>query len=125
MSLRTAPPRRPPARPGSRTPWRLVLLFAATAGIYWPLWLHSTYLAVHRGGRLTTRLTARTATLLALVPVVNLAGLAYIAVDLPRAVRRLRAGDSGGGPDTEVLSILLVLPVIAGIGLALALGMSV
>ena len=86
MSVPAAPPRRPPARRESRGIVRLLVLFGATLGAYWPLWLHRTY-AVLDG---IARLRPRAAVALVVVPVLNLAGPAYLAVDLPRAVRRVR-----------------------------------
>jgi DNA-binding beta-propeller fold protein YncE len=119
----TAPSRRPTDRRGSRSPLRLIALFAATLGAYWPLWLHRTYSALGRGDARPTALTPRAAPLLAVVPVLNLAGIAYLAVDLPRALRRLASRDSGA-PDTEVLSLLMFLPLAAGAGLAALLDLA-
>src|SRR5262245_863513 len=119
MSVPAAPPRRPKAQRESRGIVRLIVLFAATLGACWPLWLHRTYSALAR----VVRVTPRAAVLLVVVPVVNLAAPAYLAVDLPRAVRRVRT-EGSGGPEPEVLSILLLLPVAAGIGVAVLLGLS-
>jgi streptogramin lyase len=60
--------------------------------------------------------------LLALMPVLNIAGLAYLAVALPRAIRRA----SGGDPEanTEVVSALMIAAVAGGVGLALLFGIS-
>jgi hypothetical protein len=121
MSQPTAPSRRPTARRRSRSPLRLIALFAGTLGVYWPLWLYRTYGALAQADARPTALTPRAAALLALAPLVNLVGIAYLAVDLPRALRRVASRDSGA-PDTEVLSILMLLPLAAGAGLAALLG---
>jgi DNA-binding beta-propeller fold protein YncE len=119
MSVPAAPPRRPPARRESRGVVRLLVLFGATLGAYWPLWLHRTYAALDR----IARLAPRAAVVLVVVPVLNLAGPAYLAVDLPRAVRRVRT-DVAGGPVAVVMSLLLLVPVAAGVGVAVLLGLS-
>ena len=46
-------------------------------------------------------------------------------MDLPRAVRRARSREAAGAaPDTELLTILLLTPVAAGVALAIVLGLS-
>src|SRR5688500_13173568 len=119
----TAPPRRSTGGHASRTPLRLIALFAATVGAYWPLWLYRTYSALGGVGAPPTARTARAGAALALIPVLNLAGIAYLAVDRPRALRRAATRDSGA-PDPEVLSLLMLLPLAAGAGLAVLLDLS-
>jgi DNA-binding beta-propeller fold protein YncE len=92
-------------------------------GLYWPVWLWRTYSALH-GRPGATRVSPGRAAGLALVPVVNLVWAVMLSVDLPRAVRRARSSHAGPPPDTEMLTILLLAPLAAGIALALALGMS-
>ena len=111
MSSQTAPS-------GARSPLYLILLFAATLGAYWPIRLFGIYAELTQATPRPTRLTPRTAVLLAVVPFVNLVGPAYLAIDLPRAIRRVSARD------TEVLSILLLLPVAGGVATAILLGLS-
>ncbi len=60
--------------------------------------------------------------LLALVPVLNIAGLAYLAVALPRAIRRASEGDPDA--NTEIVSALMIAAVAGGVGLALLIGVS-
>lgn len=101
-----------------RSPLSLILLFGATLGAYWPIRLHALYAELARSTPRPTRLTPRAAVLLAVTPLVNLVALAYFAIDLPRATRRIT------GRDTEVLSILLLLPAAGGVAAALLLGLS-
>ena len=96
-----------------RSPLSLILLFGATLGAYWPIRLHALYAELARSTPRPTRLTPRAAVLLAVTPLVNLVALAYFAIDLPRATRRVT------GRDTEVLSILLLLPAAGGVAAAL------
>jgi len=101
-----------------------VVLFALTLGAYWPIRMHAAYEQLGAGPGRATRLTPRAATLLELVPAVNLLAPVYLAIDLPRALRRRRAGD-GTGPDPELLSILLAAPVAGGVAVAVLLGLSI
>jgi DNA-binding beta-propeller fold protein YncE len=88
------------------------------------LWLWRIYRTLRAEGRAATRVSPRRAAGLAAVPGLNLLWTAFLAVDLPRAVRRARDRQAGnGGPDTELLAILLVAPVAAGVGLAVLLGL--
>jgi YVTN family beta-propeller protein len=103
---------------GKRSPLYVVLLFAATLGAYWPVRLFGLYAELAKAAPRPTKLTPRAALLLAVVPVVNLVAPAYLAIDLPRAIRRVSARD------TEVLSILLLLPAAAGVATAILLGLS-
>ena len=111
MSRQTAPS-------GARSPLYPIVLFAATLGAYWPIRLYALYAELARAAPRASRLTPRTAVLLAVVPLVNLVAPAYHAIDLPRAIRRVSARD------TEVLSILLLLPVAGGVATAILLGLS-
>src|SRR6185503_2684014 len=87
----------------------------------WPVWLWRAYRALHpRASRVSPGL----ATGLALLPAVNLLWTGYLAVDLPRAVRRARSGPGREPPDTELLSVLLIAAAAAGIAIAIALGLS-
>ena len=106
------------ASEGVRTPLYLILMFALTLGAYWPIRLYVLYGELGRGGSPVTRLTARAAVLMAVLPLVNLVAPAYFAIDLPRGIRRVSARD------TEVLSILLLLPVAGGVAVAILLGLS-
>jgi YVTN family beta-propeller protein len=103
---------------GARSPLYLIVLFAATLGAYWPIRLFGIYAELAKATPRPTRLTPRTAVLLAVLPLVNLVAPAYLAIDLPRAIRRVSARD------TEVLSILLLLPVAGGVATAILLGLS-
>lgn len=122
----TAPQNSPPGgvRGPTRSPRATVLLWVLSLGLYWPLWLWRAYRALGRGGQAAAQVSPGRAAALALVPGLNLLGTAYLAVDLPRAVRRVHTGSAGEAPDTEPLTILLVVPIAAGVGLALALGLS-
>ncbi len=123
MNAPTPPPERSAQVSAGRSPLYLIAMFALTLGAYWPLRLRRAYaqLATTSGGR--ARLTPRGATLLALLPGVNLVAPAFLAIDLPRAIR-VRHG-SRGGPDPEVLSLLLVAPVAGGIAAAVVLSLSI
>jgi streptogramin lyase len=93
-----------------------------TLGAYLPIWLHRAYRQARAASPRATRLTPGAAVSACLIPVLNAAGLAYLAVDLPRGLRR--AAESGPGErrlETEPLSILILAAVFGGIGLALAL----
>jgi YVTN family beta-propeller protein len=103
---------------GARSPLYVILLFAATLGAYWPIRLFAVCAELAKATPRPTRLTPWAAVLLAVVPVVNLIAPAYLAIDLPRAIRRVSARD------TEVLSILLLLPAAGGVATALLLGLS-
>ena len=62
---------------------------------------------------------------MAAIPGLNLLWTAYLAVDLPRAVRQRASRQAGGeAPDTELITILLLAPVAAGVALAVVLGLS-
>ena len=106
-----------------RSPLYLILMFALTLGAYWPVRLLLLYSQLDRTAPRPTRLSSRTALLLATFPLVNLIAPAYFAIDVPRAIRRMR-GRHTDGPDTEVLSILLLLPAAGGVGVAILLGLS-
>lgn len=100
-----------------------VLAWLLSLGLYWPVWLWRTYSALRRTPG-TTRVTPGRAAALTWVPALNLLWTVFGSVDLPRAVRRARAGDAGEPPDTEMLTILLLAPLAAGIALGLLLGFS-
>src|SRR6185503_1021923 len=119
----TAPENSPPRGPRSpgRRPLATAFLWVATLGLCWPVWLWRAYRALHpRASRISPGL----ATGLALVPAVNVLWTCYLAVDLPRAVRRARGGPGRETPDTELLSVLLIAAAAAGIAIAIALGLS-
>jgi DNA-binding beta-propeller fold protein YncE len=109
-------------RPQRRRPLaRVALLFAVTAGVYWPLWL-AQVMPLSRSGPPATR--GRIAIgIAALVPGLNVLLEVLVALFLPRAVRRL--GESRGKPvaDTEVQTFLLLAAPAVAIALALALGL--
>jgi len=120
MTAPRAPSERPPTEGESRSLAGVTARFVATLGAYWPLWLFRAYSTLGRRAPAPTRIGAGAAAGLVLVPFVNVLWLAYLAVDLPRSVRRLRAGPDQG-PDPEVLSILLLAPVAGAIALVAAL----
>jgi streptogramin lyase len=60
--------------------------------------------------------------LMALVPVLNIAGLAVLAVALPRAIRRATGGAREA--NTEIVSALMIAAVAGGVGIALLLDVS-
>src|SRR6185503_11978673 len=95
------------ARDGGRGPVQIAVLFLLTLGAYWRVWLGHTYVALGRRAPRPTPFGPVPLVALELVPGVNLLWPAFLAVDLPRAIRRLGAGTA---PDTEVLSILVLLP---------------
>ena len=121
MTATPAPPEEPSGE--ERSPARVIALFAITIGAYWVVWLRSVYRALASIDPRPTRFSATQAVAGALVPIVNLAWTVVLAVDLPRAIRRLGARN-GDTPDTEVLSILVLLPVLGGAGIAIALDLS-
>ena len=97
-------------------------LFVVTLGAYLPLWLHRAIAQLRSVSAGATRLTPGLAAALAVVPFVNVPGLAYLAVDLPRGVRRAASRHAGARQiEPEVLSILLLGAVIGGIALTVAL----
>src|SRR5512134_1764985 len=100
-----------------------VLAWLLSLGLYWPVWLWRTYSAL-RGAPGATRVSPRRAAALAVLPAVNLVWTVLLSVDLPRAVRRARSGAGGEQPDTEMLTILLLAPLAAGVALGLVLGLS-
>ena len=123
----TAPGNPPPegGRAPRRQPLATALLWVATLGLYWPVWLWRTYRALRQTGGEATRLSAGRAAGLAAIPGLNLLWTALLSVDLPRAVRRSRSREAAGAvPDTELLTILLLTPVAAGVALAILLGLS-
>jgi YVTN family beta-propeller protein len=123
----TAPVNPPPkgGRGSRRRPLATALLWIASLGLYWPVWLWRIYRTLHAEERAATGVTPRRAAGLAAIPGLNLLWTAFLAVDLPRAVRRVRHGKAGdAGPDTELLAILLVAPAAAGVALAFVLGLS-
>ena len=124
MSVPTTSPEPPSPARARRSPLSIVVLFVLTLGAYWPIRLYLAYEQLGATPARPTRLTPRTAALLELVPGINLLAPAYLAIDLPRALRRLRAGD-GTGPDPELLAILLVAPVAGGVAAAVLLGLSI
>jgi DNA-binding beta-propeller fold protein YncE len=118
----TAPensPRRGPRGPG-RPPLATALLWVATLGLCWPVWLWRAYRALHPRA---SRLSPGRAAGLVLLPAINVLWTGYLAVDLPRAVRRARSGPGREAPDTELLSVLLIAAAAAGIAIAFALGL--
>jgi len=100
-----------------------VLAWVLSLGLYWPVWLWRSYSTLHRVPG-ATRVSPGRAAALAVLPAVNLLWTVLVSVDLPRAVRRARSRDAGEPPDTEMLTILLLAPLAAGVGVALALGLS-
>src|SRR4051794_2343019 len=109
----------------SRSPRSLALtagLFALTLGAYFPLWAARAAAELRQAGKGARVPAPGAVALLALVPVLNIAGLAYLAVAMPRAIRRA----SGGDPDTntEIVSALMIAAVAGGVGLALLIGVS-
>src|SRR5687768_7904088 len=110
----TAPSNPPPegSRASRRRPLATALLWVATLGLYWPVWLWRTYRALEQTGGGATGLSPRRAAGLAAIPGLNLLWTAFLSVDLPRAVRRARSREApGAAPDTELLTILLLTPV--------------
>ena len=102
-----------------RAPARVALLFAITAGAYWPLWL-AQVLPLSRSGAPERRGRILVA-LAALVPGVNLVLEVVVALLLPRAVRRLAESRGARVTDTEAQTFLLLVAPFAAIAIALAL----
>jgi DNA-binding beta-propeller fold protein YncE len=100
-----------------------VLAWLASLGLYWPVWLWRMYSGLQRAPG-ATRVSPGRAAGLAVLPAVNLIWTVMLSVDLPRAVRRARSGDGSAPPDTEMLTILLLAPLAAGLAVALVLGLS-
>jgi YVTN family beta-propeller protein len=109
----------------SRSPRSLPLtagLFALTLGAYFPLWAVRVATELSRAARDARVPAPGAVALLVLAPVLNIAGLAYLAVALPRALRR--AANGAADANTEVVSALMIAAVAGGIGLALLLDVS-
>jgi YVTN family beta-propeller protein len=104
---------------------RAALLFVITLGAYWIVWVTRVYAGLRSRSPAPTRLTPPTAAVLLLLPLVNVAFEAFLALDLPRAVRRARApGASGPSVETEPLTVLLLAAPFGAIALAIAIGLS-
>jgi YVTN family beta-propeller protein len=104
---------------------RAALLFVMTLGAYWIVWVTRVYAGLRSRSPASTRVTPRMAALLLLLPFVNVAFEACLALDLPRAVRRARApGTSRPSVETEPLTVLLLAAPFAAIALAIAIGLS-
>jgi streptogramin lyase len=116
----TSQPRSPAWRGRERPPLRVALLFAITAGGYWPIWL-AQVLPLAREGIRARR--ARIAVLVAaLVPGLNIVLEVLLALLFPRTVRRLAAGrPDRPETDSELQAFLLLAAPAAAIALALAL----
>ena len=123
MNAPRTPLQDPSPRGGRRGPLHIAALFVVTLGAYWLVWLGHVYAELGRRAPRPTRFGPAPVLALELVPFLNLVWPAFLAVDLPRAIRRLGAGHSSA-PDTEILSILMLLPVLGGVGIAVALGLS-
>jgi YVTN family beta-propeller protein len=105
--------------PGRRRPLsRVALLFAITAGAYWPIWLAQVLPSRAGTPAARGRLVLAAA---ALIPGVNVLLEVGLALLLPRAVRRM--SESGDAPltATESQTFLLLAAPFAAIALALAL----
>src|SRR3954447_25399284 len=109
-----------PGRQRSLT--RLALLFAITAGGFWPIWVAQVVPARDADVRATRGRVALIAA--ALVPGVNLVFEILLALLLPRAVRAMVERDPEAGPaETEAQTFLLLAAPAAAIALALAIGL--
>jgi DNA-binding beta-propeller fold protein YncE len=104
-----------------RSPARVALLFAVTAGAYWPLWL-AQVIPFSRSGAAERRGRAAIA-IAALLPGVNAVLEIMLALFLPRAVRRLADRRGVRAADTEVQTFLLLAAPFAAIAITLALGL--
>jgi len=101
---------------------RVFLLFAVTAGGYWPIWLAQVVPASADTRRATRGRLAIVAA--ALIPGVNVLLEVLLALFLPRAVRRLAESRPGQvATDTESQTFLLLAAPFAAIALTLALGL--
>jgi virginiamycin B lyase len=104
-----------------RAPARVALLFAVTAGAYWPLWLaqvmpFSSTGPGERRGRIAVAIAA-------VLPGVNVLFEVLLALVLPRAVRRLAESRGARVTDTEGQTFLLLAAPFAAIAISLALGL--
>jgi len=99
---------------------RVALLFAVTAGGYWPIWLAQVVPSSRAGGPATRgRIAIAAATL---VPGLNVLLEVLLALLLPRAVRRIAESRPGTPvPPTEAQTFLLLAAPFAPIALALVL----
>ena len=103
---------------------RVALLFAVTAGAYWPLWL-AQIVPFSRGE--TPAVRPRIAIVVAaLIPGVNLVLEVLLALLLPRTVRSAaRRHAATAETDTEAQTFLLLAAPSAAIAIAIALGLPV
>jgi YVTN family beta-propeller protein len=109
----------------SRSPRSLGLtagLFVLTIGAYFPLWAARAAAELRRFGTATRGLAPGAVALLALVPVVNIAGLAFLAVALPRAIRQGAERDREA--NTEIVSALMIAAVAGGVALSFLIDVS-
>jgi DNA-binding beta-propeller fold protein YncE len=101
---------------------RVLLLFAVTAGAYWPIWL--AQIIPSSADRQRTRRRRIAIVAAALVPGVNVLFEILLALLLPRAVRRLAENRTDrAAEETEAQTFLLLAAPFAAIALALALGL--
>jgi DNA-binding beta-propeller fold protein YncE len=97
-------------------------LFALTVGAYFPLWAARVSGELRRFGTGAQVPAPGATALLAVVPVLNIGGLAYLAVALPRAIRRAEEGAREA--NTEIISALMIAAVAGGVALALLIDVS-
>jgi DNA-binding beta-propeller fold protein YncE len=101
---------------------RLVVLFAVTAGGYWPVWLAQMVPGSTDARRAARRRFAIVAA--ALIPGVNVVFEVALALLFPRAIRRLAESEQRpAGTDTESQTFLLLAAPFVAIALALAFGL--
>jgi YVTN family beta-propeller protein len=104
---------------------RAALLFVITLGGYWIVWVTRVYAGLRSRSPAPTRLGPLAVAVLGLLPLVNVAFEAFLALDLPRAVRRARASEPGGpSVETEPLTVLLLAAPFGAIAVAIAIGLS-
>jgi DNA-binding beta-propeller fold protein YncE len=101
---------------------RVLVLFAVTAGAYWPVWLAQV---VPGSGDARPAARRRLAILAAaLIPGINVVLEIALALLLPRAVRRLAESEPQPvATDSETQTFLLLAAPFAAIALALVLGL--
>jgi YVTN family beta-propeller protein len=108
-----------------RNPRRAAVLFLVTLGGYWVVWVTRVYAGLRSRTPSPSRLSPTAAAVLLVVPLVNIAFEGFLALDLPRAVRRAREQHAiPRAVETEPLTILLLAAPFGAIALAIALGLS-
>ncbi len=104
------------AKPGG-TPRNAALIplwLLLTANIYWLFWLHKTYKEIRAHTPTATDITPGKAVGFLFIPFFNLYWFLRVAIDMPRAIRRMQQDDSLGDPplNTGLITGLLIAGIV-------------